>query len=198
MTNEARIIEGYEITNSIKLGSKEIVFGINPQAEMQYLCAYYEQNEILGQYYECVISNDYAEMIGIFAGRIQEQGEKFKAEREAITIPLEVITADMCIPDNTEKSIVGKVVAIRPSVLRPEYRTQDSQLVFCTGGNGAQPNARGSACFCVNIYSGEKCRWERRDILGEIVRLPDWAKDRVIQIKANEQAERRKAEKEAR
>lgn len=194
MTNEPRIVEGYEITQSIHLGDKEIVFGIKPEAEMPYLCAYYTENEILGEYSECVVSNDYVEMIGIFATRIQEQGEKFKAERDEITVPLEVITANMCIPDNMDKSILGKVVAIRPSVLRPEYRTQDSQLVLCIGGNGAQPNARGSACFCINIYSGERCRWERRDILGEIITLPEWAKERVVEIKAKEQAERKSRE----
>lgn len=39
---------------------------------------------------------------------------------------------------------------------------------YCEGGFGASPNARGSAIFCTNIYSGQRSRYERRDILAVI------------------------------
>ena len=51
------------------------------------------------------------------------------------------------------------------------------QIKRCTGGFGASPHSRGSACFCVDLYSGKEARFERQDILGtlELSQLPKWA-----------------------
>lgn len=198
MTDEKRIVEGYEITQAVSLGDREVVFGVNENAECPYLCAFYTDNELFGQYDECLAGDDYAEILDIFAERIHEQGEKFKAERNAVTVPKEKITADMCIPDDSDRCIEGKVVAVNPDVLRPEYRSQDVQLVLCTGGSGAQARSRGSACFCVNLYTGEHCRWERRSILGEIKELPEWAEKRLEAVRNQERISRRREDKEAR
>ena len=69
-------------------------------------------------------------------------------------------------------------MVIRPDVLRREYRKCTHQLKVCTGGFGASPHSRGSACFCVDIYSGKTSRFERYDILGTMTedQLPKWAK----------------------
>lgn len=192
MNNEKRMANNYEITQSIRVGEKEIVFGIDEGGEYPYLCAYYESSDLLGRYYDCLMSADYAEMISVYAQRIQEQGNRLKEERKSVTVPIERITADKCIPDSYDKNIEGKVIVIRPEVLRPEYQTADRQLWLCTGGFGAHANSRGSACYCTNLYSGKETRWERRDVLGEIIELPDWAKKRLSVI----QSERQKTTKE--
>ncbi len=69
----------------------------------------------------------------------------------------------------------------------------EAELVF-----GCEPNSRGSACFCTNLYSGKESRYERRDILGVIEKdkLPEWAKQRFDEIQ-KERAEKRK-ERDAR
>jgi hypothetical protein len=66
-------------------------------------------------------------------------------------------------------------------------------LQLCTGGFGCEPNSRGSACFCTNLYSGKESRYERRDILGIIDKdkLPEWAKQRLDEVQ-KERAEKRK------
>lgn len=112
---------------------------------------------------------------------------------------MEDITAEQCIPDDYKKDIDGKVIVIRSDVLRREYQTADKQLWLCRGGFGSHANSRGSACFCVNLYSGKESRWERRDVLGEMKELPDWAKERLAAIQAEQaQKEKKTAERGAR
>ena len=67
---------------------------------------------------------------------------------------------------------------IKQEVLRPEYRRATSQLQLCTGGFGASPNSRGTACYCTELYSGKTSCFQRSDILGTIApeKLPEWAK----------------------
>ena len=59
-----------------------------------------------------------------------------------------------------------------------EYRHATCQLQLCTSGSGAYPNSRGTACYCTELYSGQRARFERSDILGVIAPedLPKWAK----------------------
>lgn len=192
MNDEKRMARDYEITQSIRIGDKEIVLGVDENSEQSYFCAYYESNDLLGRYYDCLMSDDYAEIIGVYAQRIQEQGDRLKEERSSVSVPNEKITAELCIPDDYKKSIEGKVIVINPAVLLPEYRTADRQLWLCTGGFGSHANSRGSACFCTNLYSGKEARWERGHVLGEMKVLPGWAKERLEVI----QSQRQKATKE--
>lgn len=185
---EKRMAGEYEIRNAVSVGRKEIVFGENEQLDMPYFCAYYTCNAILGAYEECMIGDDYVEMMDFFAERIKKQCREVIAEREAVTIPREKITADMCFQNDYGKSVEGKVVAVKAEVLKPEFRSCEHQLIYVTGGNGAKANPRGNACFHINLYSGEEGRWERYDIQGEVKPecLPQWAKNRLDNIQQNE------------
>ena len=91
-------------------------------------------------------------------------------------IPRPVTKAD-CTPLSHEDDLNGKVVVIKPEVLRREYQMATNQIKLCTGGFGAPPHSRGSACFCVDLYSGKEARFERQDILGTLKseQLPQWA-----------------------
>ena len=193
---EKRMADHYEITQAIHIGDKEVVFGEDnrDKSETKYLCAFYQSNELFAQYFDCMDSTDYVEIMKLFVQRVSEQCDKVLSEREKITIPMDVITSDQCIPDDYRKNIDGKVIVLRPEVLRQEYRTADRQLWLCTGGFGSAANSRGSACFCINLYSGKESRWERRDVLGEMKELPDWAKKRLAPIQS-ERAEKNKPPK---
>lgn len=37
---------------------------------------------------------------------------------------------------------------------------------MAASGFAASPNSRGSACYCVNLFSGKSTRFERSDVLG--------------------------------
>lgn len=199
---EKRMAENYEITQAVRIGGKEVVFGIDENCAEPYFCAFYTTNEFFYQYDNCMVGDNYAEMMKLFGERIQQQADKVLTEQEQAAVPLTPLNADDCFPNSYSECIEGKIVAVKTSVLAPEYRTANHQLVYVTGGNGAQAYARGNACFCINLYSGRHTRWERYDIQGEVKpeKLPEWAKERLSTIQQQEQAkkEQHRSDKEAR
>ena len=85
-------------------------------------------------------------------------------------------------------------------MLRPEYRRATSQLQLCTGGFGASPNSRGTACHCTELYSGKTSYFQRSDILGVIEpeKLPKWAKHYLEILRQEQQAEKKARDREGR
>ena len=159
-----------------------VVVGENTVATagQMYMCAFCEQNEIFARYDEGLCSDDYAEIIGIYGQRIAEQAEKTRIELKGPKIQgisNAPITAAGCTPITSDDDLNGKVVVIRPDVLRREYRRATNQVALCDGGFGASPRSRGSACYCVNLYTGKTTRFDRRDILGILKadQIPKWA-----------------------
>ena len=200
MREEKRMAENYEIISAFRIGDKEVVFGLDERSNKPYFCALYEKEAVLcytrERYEDCYTGNDYIAMMELYAERIQAQCQKVRDEWAKITVPRVPITPDMCYPNDSRESIKGKVVAVKLCTLRPEYQTADHQLIYITGGNGAAANARGNACFCVNLYTGEHTRWERFEVQGEVrpEHLPQWAKERLTVIQ-KEQAEKERKEK---
>lgn len=187
---EKRKADHYEITQGIQIGDKEVVFGIDTNSEMPYFCGFYTSNELFASYTDCVVGNDYVEMIELFADRTKEQCLKVREERAKVTVPREKITKDMCFPLDESIDLTGKVAVIKEDSLRPEYRSSEYQLVLVTGGNSAHGNLRGRACFCTNLYTGCSCRWERYDIQGEMKPqcIPQWAKERLEELKEDKRS----------
>ena len=83
------------------------------------------------------------------------------------------------------ENIIGKIVVISERYLRHGFKNKANQLYYITGGSGAYPNSRGSACFCYNLYDGKKDRVERHQILGYLnpEEIPDFAKKSLETVK---------------
>ena len=200
MSDEKRMAGDYEIIQSVYIGDREIVVGEN-QADsdgLPYLVAYYESNAILGRYYDAVGSYDFPEIMEIYGQRIMEQAQKTRAELSKPKIQgidNRPITAEGCTPISYDDDLNGKVIVIKPEVLRPEYRRATSQVKLCTGGFGAYPHSRGSAVFCTEVYTGRQSRFERRDVLGvlEPENQPQWVQHYLLVL---QQAEKQKKGKE--
>lgn len=204
MDEEKRMAGDYEIIHAMHIGDREIVIGENqadPDGQF-YMCAYCQSNGLFAVYNEVMVSDEYAEIVKLFGQRVTEQAEKtrqelFKPKFQGIENA--ALTARDCNVIDYHDDIHNKVVILKPDALRREYRVATHQILFCTGGFGASPRSRGSACYCVNLYTGETDRYERRDILGTISedQLPKWAAlglDRYCQ----EQKQKKAASKEAR
>lgn len=186
---EKRMAGDYEIIQAIQIGDQEIVLGENPQVENdeKYMCAYCQTNELFAQYSEVMCSDNFAEIVGLFGQRVAEQAEKTRIELNKPKIQGiddRPITALDCIPVSYDDDLRGKILVIKPEILRREYRRATCQLKLCTGGFGASPRSRGSACFCVDLYTGKPTRFERRDVLGTIEpdHLPRWAQHGLLSI----------------
>lgn len=190
----------YEIIQSMMIGDKEIVLGENPKdtSGLPYMCAFCEDNGIVARFYDAVGGDDFCEIAQEYGQRIAKQAEGTRQallnERAGLD-GNSIITAAQCEGISSKDDLHGKVIVIKPEVLRREYRAAAHQLKLCTGGFGASPNSRGSACFCTDLLTGKESRFERRDVLGtmEPDKLPQWAKDGLAAI---QQAERSKSGKE--
>lgn len=188
METEKRMAENYEILHAISVGKKEVVFGCDEKAEYPYMTAFCERNDILIFYNDVVVSADYVEILEEFGKRVAEAAKDLREsnEKESAYIgdnaPYDLARIEEmpeCRTVSYQDDLHGKVIIIDPEVLKPEFRKATSQLLYCTGGFGASPYSRGSACFCRKLYNGESVRFERRDVLATMdpKALPHWAKE---------------------
>ena len=183
---DKRMAGDYEIFQAISVGAKEIVMGESPEAseDERYMCAYCTTNELFAQYSGVMVSGNYTEILELFQERVREENEKLREELsrpEREGIDDRPLINDGFVPIDYDDDIKGKVIVIRPDVLKREYQRATRQYQLCTGGFGASPHSRGSACFCTNIYSGEENRFERRDVLGIVYedQMPDWVREKL-------------------
>ena len=197
MNEEKRKIGEYTVLCSVNVGEKEVILASNEQSTNgdKYMCGFAERNDLFELCSECMVSDDYIEIVHLFGNRVAKEAELFKEQVEKLDIPITLITEADCIPDHYSKDINGKIIAIDPKVLKPEFQRADRQLYYVTGGFGASANSRGSAVFCTNLHTGKSTRYERMDVMGEVKPecLPEWAKEKAQELlhkKRNKDKER--------
>ena len=204
MSEEKRKAGDYTIIQALHIGDREIVIGEDPanQDGQKYMCAFCTANELFARYDEVLASDNYPEIVKIYGQRVAEQAEKTRVELNAPKIqgiPNAALTAKDCTTVSYQDDLNNKVVVIKPEVLRREYRMATRQIKLCVGGFGAYPNSRGSACFCIDLYSGKESRFERMDILGtlEPEQLPKWAELGLVEYQQKQKSKQDRG-KEAR
>ena len=94
-----------------------------------------------------------------------------------------------CLADSQSMDWGGKVLALRPTSLRDEYKQADTQIFLCSGGFGARADARGRKVYGQFLSDGEQCQFDRQDFLGVVKEehLPEWALEKLEQIRQPEQ-----------
>lgn len=198
MNEEKRKAGDYKIIHALHIGDQEIVVGENSSASTgeKYMCAFCEQNAFFARYGEMMVSDDYPEIIGLYGQRVAEQAEKTRLslfDPRLENVPNGPLGIDDCKPLSGQDDLNQKIVVIRADVLRREYRRATNQVALCVGGFGASPNSRGTACYCVKLYSGETARYERQDILGimKSERVPRWAQQGLREYQEKQQQKQR-------
>jgi len=78
-----------------------------------------------------------------------------------------------------------KVLVLKPSTLKDEYKTPDFQLFYAQSGFGCDPTKIGTSISGVFLYDDEYAHFRRGDFLGVIKdeHLPDWAKEKLQSMK---------------
>ena len=196
--DEKRMVGDYTVINSMYIGHREIILGENPKAASgeKYVCCYAERVLFYEQYLEAQVSDDFAEIVKLYGERVTQAADEIMKETEKVTSEIgmnDEITAKDCKPISQDDAIEDKVIVIRGNVLRPEFRHASHQLMLCTGGFGAQKNARGRTCYCISLYSGKQTSFYRGDVLGVMDKraLPEWAKiglQNALEIRQNEKS----------
>ena len=181
MNEEKRKIGEYTVLCSVNVGEKEVILASNEQSTNgdKFLCGFAERNDLFELCSECMVSDDYIEIVHLFGSRVANEAEIFREQVEKLDIPVTVITESDCITDHYSKDINGTIIAIDPKVLKPEFRRADNNSIMlrrfrCVG------KSRGSAVFCTNLHTGESTRYERMDVMGKVKPecMPDWAKEK--------------------
>lgn len=183
MPDEKRMIENFEIIHSLQIGAREVVVGVSP--EQEFMCCFYTQDGMREYYAEAMASDDYLEIMELYADRLKGQVAALQAQRNTLHIPLDLLNGEQCFPLKDSDDITGKVVAVKPSSLRYEYQRAGCQLILVTNGSGARSYSRGTSVYGVNVFTGRRAgRWERQDVLGEVRPecMPQWAKEHLAVI----------------
>ncbi len=83
-----------------------------------------------------------------------------------------------------EQNYEGKLLVLKPSVLKDEYKAPDYQLFYAEDGFGCSPNARGRKVFGFFLKDGEQTNYDRADFLGVINEdhLPEWAREKLAEM----------------
>ncbi len=195
MSEEKRMLGNYEVTQSIYVGDKEVVLAVDKKEQYPFLVCYCDYHNPLSAAWatEGVASDDYLEAMEIFTERVQSQIDRTRAELSKFPFDKAVFTKEHCIPDDHKSNIVGKVIVLNAETKRYEYQHPAYQLILTEGGSGAT-GGRGQAVFGTCLATGERARWERYDVLGEIKPecMPDWAKEALAKVKEQQKTEKAK------
>lgn len=94
-----------------------------------------------------------------------------------------------CTGENEDYT--GKVLVLKPTILKDEYKTPDFQLFLAEGGFGCSPTARGRKVFGRFLRDGEETHYDRQDFIGVLKdeHLPDWAREKLAQLQEQAQAD---------
>jgi len=168
---------GYEVIHAIILGDREVIIAEDMTAHnsQYYMKAEYRKNDIIGEYSNIIYDSDYNNIMQEFLESLHSQLSLVKELIYISDYQPDIITPAQCYPDDYSQNIEGKVVALKPSVLRPEYRRGDNQLVYIMHGGGAKENPKSTSIFCCHINDGTTAKYERHQIQGIIKELPYWA-----------------------
>ena len=178
---EKRLIGEYKVVNSMFVGTKEIALceNLKDPHGLYYMACDVHNNDFYEFYNNVYKSEDYILVLKNYADRIENEVERLVDEYIKEGVPKQLITAEMCNTEVFGENLEGKILVLKPSSLRAEYRTASNQIIRCTGGNGARPGAIGNAIFNYRLLDGEQSRWERFHILGELKpeHYPEWLID---------------------
>ena len=81
------------------------------------------------------------------------------------------------------------MVAIRPDILRDEYKTPADQLFYAMSGFGCKGNSLGRKVFGTLLKDDEYCTFLRGDIIGviKLELIPDWANKKVAELTSEQE-----------
>ena len=190
INNEGKeMINDYAVKNEVFVGNRRYLFAVHtdekePQRFLKCQCY---DDELFRHYVNAVTSNDFVECMKLYLADISAAVEKVEKDRAAIGLEdISCLKGSDLLSASRDKNIEGKVVAIGEKWLCDGFKDISHQLYFVKGGNGAQSNSRGNACFSINLYTGEDTRIERYEVLGEVPEdnIPDFAKEHRANARA--------------
>ena len=99
--------------------------------------------------------------------------------------------SEHCFGDRAEQDFTGKVLVLSPDTLKESCWSQENQLWYAHDGFGCSPHAIGRSVRCTCLGDGETTRWNRHEFIGVLDEkyLPDWAREKLMELTAPRQEE---------
>ena len=90
-----------------------------------------------------------------------------------------------------EADYTGKLLILKPTVLKDEYKSADFQLFLAQSGFGCSPSASGQKVFGKFLKDGESTHFNRSDFLGVIKDeyVPEWAAEKLAEMRPPDECE---------
>ena len=106
-------------------------------------------------------------LVNIFTSRVKSEWDNLK-----------IFDKSHCADD---KFYEDKVLVLKPSALKDEYKTPDFQLFYAKSGFGCNPTKMGTSVSGIFLMDDEYAHFRRGDFLGVIKEeyLPEWAKEKI-------------------
>ena len=104
---------------------------------------------------------------------------------------LNLFGAEHCVGDRAEQDFTGKVLVLSPDTLKESCWNQADQLWYAHDGFGCRPHAIGRSVRCTCLGDGEITHWNRHEFIGVLDEkyLPDWAREKLMELTAPRQEE---------
>ena len=202
MSEEKEILEGYRIDSHIWVGNTRICFGISEDKKEKYpymVCEYENKGLLFPVCDKMSCFDDFAEAVSFYAEKIGDRATELGEKRKEIGMEdVSCFHLNDLIPVSYDMTIRNNVVAVSEDSIAHGYRDIAHQLYYVNSGFGVEAKSRGRACYGWSLYTGEKCRIERSDVIGIVPedKMPDFAKTNLNHILKEQ--ERKKEEKDAR
>ena len=93
MNEGKRKIGEYTVLCSVNVGEKEVILASNEQSTNgdKFMCGFAERNDLFELCSECMVSDDYIEIVHLFGSRVANEAELFKEQVEKLDIPITLI-----------------------------------------------------------------------------------------------------------
>ena len=102
---------------------------------------------------------------------------------------LELFGPEHCVEGSKELDYTGKVLVLRPDVMKERCWSPQNCLWEACAGFGCSPIAMGRAVYATCLGDGEQARWDRSDFIGVLKDefLPEWAREKLEELHAPKQ-----------
>ena len=104
---------------------------------------------------------------------------------------MEMVRTILALTDRAGQDFTGKVLVLSPDTLKESCWSQADQLWYAHDGFGCRPHAIGRSVRCTCLGDGETTRWNRHEFIGVLDEkyLPDWAREKLMELTAPRQEE---------
>lgn len=105
---------------------------------------------------------------------------------------LGLFSGEHIVQTDEPQNYAGKILILKDTSLKEEYRTPENQLFLAESGFGCSPDKSGSKVFGQFLSDGEKAQFYREEFAGIIAEenIPNWAREKMEQLNApNEEQE---------